>query len=116
MGIRKRFNRFLNMELIDKAAIAAEIERIKEDGGIGLDAYGMGKDNGKLEACDKLLSFIDSIETKDVDLEKEIDSLWNPRFNLGWDEKSLLSINHEGFSHIAKHFFNLGLKAGRASE
>lgn len=54
---------------------------------------------------------LEFIESKEVDLEKEIDSIWNPRFNLGWDEKSLLSINHEGFTSIAKHFFELGLKA-----
>lgn len=46
---------------------------------------------------------------EEVDLEKEIDSIWNPRFNLGWDDKSLLSINHEGFTSIAKHFYKLGL-------
>lgn len=45
-----------------------------------------------------------------VNLEKEIDKIWNPRFNFGWDEKSLLSINHEGFTTIAKHFYELGLK------
>ena len=51
------------------------------------------------------------VEVKEVDLDKEIDNIWNPRFNLGWDEKSLLSMNHEGFTTIAKHFFELGLKA-----
>lgn len=51
-----------------------------------------------------------TLETKEVNLEKEIDKIWNPRFNLGWDEKSLLSMNHEGFTTIAKHFFELGLK------
>ena len=55
-------------------------------------------------------AFLD-LETKEVDLEKEIDKIWNPRFNLGWDEKSLLSMNHEGFTTIAKYFYELGLKA-----
>ena len=55
---------------------------------------------------------IDSLQQEhpEMDLEKEIDKIWNPRFNLGWDEKSLLSINHEGFTTIAKHFYELGLK------
>lgn len=56
------------------------------------------------------------IHNEDMNLEKEIESLWNPRFNLGWDENSLLSINHEGFSHIARHFFELGLKAKEGKE
>lgn len=51
-----------------------------------------------------------SLDVEEMDLEKEIDKIWNPRFNLGWDEKSLLSINHEGFTTIAKYFYELGLK------
>ena len=50
------------------------------------------------------------IDKDAVVLEKEIDKIWNPRFNLGWDEKSLLSMNHEGFTAIAKYFYELGLK------
>jgi len=53
----------------------------------------------------------ENVEVKGMDLEEEIDNIWNPRFNLGWDEKSLLSMNHEGFTTVAKHFFELGLKA-----
>ena len=52
-----------------------------------------------------------SQERPKVDIEKEIDAIWNPRFNLGWDEKSLLSINHSAFETIARHFFELGLNA-----
>jgi len=51
------------------------------------------------------------IDQPEVDLSKEIDEIWNPRFNLGWDEHSALSMNHEGFVHIARHFYNLGLNA-----
>lgn len=101
------------MELIDKAAIAAEIERIKEDGGIGLDAYGMGEDNGKLEACDKLLSFIDSIETKDVDLEKEIQAFAKMDLypiELSDTNLSIVVTKHQIYK-CARHFFKLGLKA-----
>lgn len=50
----------------------------------------------------------DSVQ--EMDLEKEIDKIWNSRFNLGWDEKSLLSMNHEGFTTFAKYFYELGLK------
>lgn len=57
-----------------------------------------------------LLSFLDTLEMKEVDLEKEIDNVWNPHFNLGWDNNSLVSINHKSFESIAKHFFELGLK------
>jgi len=50
-------------------------------------------------------------EQPEVDLEKEIDVVWNPRFNLGWDEKSLLSINRSAFETVARHFYELGLNA-----
>lgn len=89
------------MELIEKAAIVAEIERIKEDAGIGLCAYDMGEENGKLQVCDKLLSFIDSIETKDVDLEKELE-----QYLYANDIKFSYQIKY-----FAKYFFELGLKA-----
>lgn len=50
-------------------------------------------------------------EQPEVDLEKEIDAVWNPRFNLGWDEHSALSMNHAGFASIARHFWNKGYNA-----
>ena len=50
-------------------------------------------------------------EQPEVDLEKEIDAIWNPRFNLGWDEHSALSMNHAGFASIASHFYALGRNA-----
>lgn len=56
------------------------------------------------------IRYKENLEVKEEDLEKEIDNIWNPRFNPGWNEKSLLSMNHEGFTTIAKHFFELGLK------
>jgi hypothetical protein len=66
--------------------------------------------DGRTAGLKSLLDFINTLEVKEVDLKKEIDNIWNPRFNLGWDEKSLLSINHEGFTTIAEHFFELGIK------
>lgn len=46
-----------------------------------------------------------------IDLEKEIDAIWNPRFNLGWDEHSCLTMNRNGFNDFARHFYELGLNA-----
>ena len=48
------------------------------------------------------------VEGLEKDLEKEIDAIWNPRFNLGWDDYSLLSMNHAGFASIARHFAEWG--------
>lgn len=91
-------------QYIKKSSVVAEIKRrIKEIDEIGTYLSPKG-------VLTNLLCHLDTLEIKEVDLEKEVDSIWNPRFNLGWDEKSLLSMNHEGFTAIAKHFYELGLK------
>ena len=54
--------------LIDKDTLVAEIKKIKDEIGIGLNAYEMGEENGKAEMCELFLSFIDTLEAKDMDL------------------------------------------------
>lgn len=92
------------MEYINKSALVAEIDRQK----IGYNVD--GKHSVEYDTTRKILNIIDTLEVKEVDLEKEIDNVWNPHFNLGWDDNSLVSINHKSFESIAKHFFELGLK------
>lgn len=94
------------IQYIDKSALVAEIEERK---GMCYNHYG-DYWNGCYNTFTDILSFIDTLEVKEVDLEKEIDNVWNPHFNLGWDDNSLVSINHKSFESIAKHFFELGLK------
>ena len=55
-------------------------------------------------------------ERPEVDIEKEIDAIWNPRFNLGWDEKSLISVNRAGFENIARYFYLIGLNARKEDD
>lgn len=100
-------------QYIPKAAIVAEIlKRIKKLSKEFQESETIQFSKiGQIYALENLNYFIDTLEVKEVDLEKEIDNIWNSRFNLGWDEKSLLSMNHEGFTTITKHFFELGLKA-----
>ena len=101
---------------IDKSALVAEIEsklekytNRGEESDAKRDGYGMYW-GGVLSCLNEIWTLCDTLEVKEADLEKEIDKIWNPRFNLGWDEKSLLSMNHEGFTTIAKYFYELGLK------
>ena len=56
--------------LIDKDTLVAEIKKLKEEIVIGINSYEMGEENGKAEMCDMFLSFIDTLEVKEVDLEK----------------------------------------------
>ena len=63
-------------QYIDKSVLVAEIERIKKS--IGSDSFisffEQGCNQGKKDVCDDLLSFLDTLEVKDVDFEKEKDS------------------------------------------
>ena len=57
------------MELIEKAAVVAEIERIKSY--IGSDKYlsdfEKGCNFGREDVCDSLLNFLDTLEVKEVE-------------------------------------------------
>lgn len=111
--------------LIDKDTLVAEIKKIKDEIGIGLNAYEMGEENGKAEMCDMFLSFIDTLEVKEVDLEKELDKFYgmyrdkngvthdmqDNEICLDWKE----GCNVLFIIEFAKHFFELGLKQNRVN-
>ena len=107
-------------QYIDKAAVVAEIERIRKVQ--PTDEFQPKEQNkidwlaGKEFVIITLQVFLDTIEAKEVDLKEEIDKFWKPRFCLGWDDKSLLSVSYKGFEIIAKHFFELGIKATQKGE
>jgi len=94
------------MELIDKDALVAEIERRIEH---NTEWKGACKTlavlaaNQAIEEDKKILSIINSLEVKDVDLEKEISFQWS-KFCLNDKDK-------DSFVKVAKHFFELGIKA-----
>lgn len=77
-------------QYIDKAALIEEIER--------LSAYLDTLHEQRI--IEKILSILNTIEVKEVDLEKEIDIYYN------W-----LPGRRDDIAIIAKHFFTLGLKA-----
>ena len=80
--------------LIDKSTLVAEIKRRMNywhfKSGLIRASYAEEEDR-------EILSFLDTLEVKEVDLEKE------------W--KEFLKDGDVGFKEIAKHFFELGLKA-----
>ena len=89
-------------KLIDKDALVAEIkERIK--------TYNKGYANGddrRADALEVLLHDIDTLEVKEVDIEKEFTNY----------AKDILAcdVQFEPFTHLyncAKHFFELGLSS-----
>ena len=58
-------------QYIDKSALVAEIERLKESFVNERDGFEKGYHHG----LDMVLSFLDSIETKEVNLEKDVNEI-----------------------------------------
>jgi len=93
---------------IDKDALVAEIER-RRDAALmrqqNLEAIGQETVLNEMIAFElnRIISFIDTLEVKEVDLNKEIAN----QYEANYEEY----LTYEEFSDIAKHFFELGLKA-----
>lgn len=88
------------MELKDKSALVAEIERIRRIEVTNNDvAY-----NG---ALDEIRYFLDTLEVKEVDLEKETKKWWKEHLHL--DPKNQLWMDAHQSIVFAEHFFKLGM-------
>lgn len=103
-------------QYINKADISAEIEnRIKETESMQpkFDQFWAGQ----ISAFDSVLKILDTLETKEVDLEKEIENLIEKEKAFITDNREVKYYNGDSFNHIyelefiAKHFFELGIKA-----
>ncbi len=96
-------------QYIDKAAVVAEIkERINRDNEMAASYSGSSEHDYlcrvKEAVYKDLLSFLDTLEVKEVDLDGEI-NLW---------VRNLHRVpNFEELNKFAKHFFELGLKANK---
>lgn len=95
------------MKLIDKSALVAEINKLKKSHDIW--SY-MGKRFH--QDYETLLSFIDTLEVKEVDLEEETKKWWKERLHLN-PENQLWMDAHQSIV-FAKHFFELGLKVNKS--
>lgn len=100
------------MKLIDKSAIVAEIERrIKDDEMVmDHDAQITGHLSRELNTLYELLSFIRTLEMKEVDLEKEIQQHINDCLNIKFPTTDIKMISKD-VEYTARKFFELGLKA-----
>lgn len=82
-------------QYIDKSALEAEIKKNLRFIPEHVTAF----DEGEEHAYHKILSFIDTLEVKEVDLEKEFDKCCE---NYIFDDECEV--------YTARHFFELGLK------
>lgn len=85
------------MYVIDKDTLAKEILKQRDE------AYPQSDWNrGYVTACEKILSLLDTLETKEVDLETELSNYIKKYRKMGTGCTMF---------GIARHFFNLGLNA-----
>ena len=93
-------------QYILKATLVAEIKR-RRDAALtrqkNLESIGQETVLNEMVAneLNRIISFIDTIEVKDVDLEKEIDSTY----------RNYVAFGRQEIASVARHFFELGLKA-----
>ena len=85
-------------QYIPKSVVLAKIEKLRNN---ALESFRKGNSTEeqyyiRYGVIQDILSFLDTLETKEVDLEKE------------W--KEFLKNGDIGFKEVAKHFFELGLK------
>lgn len=105
--------------LIDKDAVVAEIERLRDEALTrqhNLERIGQVSSINEQVAfnLNKVLFFIDTLEEKEVDLEKECSQYfegWTVQDDLGLTKPDGWSCIVKDLYDIAKHFFELGLKA-----
>ena len=91
-------------ELIDKSEIIAEIEKVADEPAPSHDQQCPWED-GYYCGLYKAESIIDTLEVKEVDLEREIDK-WICDAAITHEDCSVTDV-----ISTAKHFFELGLKA-----
>lgn len=96
-------------QYINKDALVAEIERLREIQ--PLDFFRPKESNkidwlaGKLFTITSLEVFLDTLEVKEVDLEKIIEQTYHDR-----SITDTVDMDHITYENIAKYFFELGLK------
>ena len=100
-------------ELIYKSDLIAEIERLIDKGKYH-EEYDCAYRDGNNSALYALKEIIDTLETKEVDLDKEFEwfldevegvpRMWHPDEQIEWAKD------------IAKHFYELGLKTQKGEE
>ena len=104
------------MKLIDKDKVIAEIERIKKEE-CPTDSY---EGRCKMLWFEQFSSFLDTLETKEADLDSDIRTYLTNNFNVYEDgvlqsKKSELPLRTYDIIKVAEHFFELGLKAQSSS-
>lgn len=105
--------------LIDKDALVAEIEKLMYFANLEADIASTGEcfdekvADAKYQLCKRIINILNTLEVKEVDLEKEIQAfaLLELEPLKIYDANVGISITMHQLYQCAKHFFELGLKA-----
>jgi hypothetical protein len=103
------------MKLIDKSAVVAEIKKRKKNWQYGNSTEA----KYKKEECDDILSLLDTLEVKEVDLEKESELIANcimigvqaNKYHTCVYNTTRCDFNHSHLMLAARKGIELGLKA-----
>lgn len=91
---------------IDKDSVVAEIEKLRDEAKIHSSDFSCGR----LSICKELMNFLDTLEVKEVDLEKEIQQHINDCLDIKFPTTDIKMIAKD-VEYTARKFFELGLKA-----
>ena len=100
-------------QYIDKAAVVEEIEKLTDKVCDRLSTEAM---EGAIVLSEYIISSLDTLEVKEVDLDKEIKKEYLERRCYGGRDNMLVILNEPQFNEIAKHFYELGLKVQKGEE
>ena len=99
------------MKLIDKDALVAEIERRVTEGEEVAKEFPSSAIMGLIQAYKNTLSYIDTLEVEEVDMDKTFNDEYS-KFSNDTDAMDYaFPIDIADFKDFAKHFFELGLRA-----
>jgi len=90
-------------QYIPKSVLVAEIEKLQLCTMDEHMNFYSAEAQGEYNALSKLESFLDTLEVKEVTIDEEIEKCLK-KYNM-------LAVGKKDFAEIAKHFFELGLKA-----
>lgn len=96
------------MKLIDKVTVVAEIER-RLKGLEDCHADRIAGYAGEISGLKRILAFIDTLEVKEVDLDKEIETHLKECLDIKFPTTDIKMIAKD-VEYTARKFFELGLK------
>lgn len=108
--------------LIDKDTVITEIDKFMYGANLEADIASTGEcfnekiAEAKYQLCKQIKDKINSLEIKEVDLEKELENLLEKEKTFVTDNREVKYYNGDSYNHIyelefiAKYFYELGLK------